>query len=210
MSVPAQLVAATGNRGKLVEMRRILSAVPIEILGLDSFPGHVQPEETGSTYLENARIKAVAAARFTGLACFADDSGLEVDALEGAPGLHSSRFDGGQGTVQSRNRKLLELMRDVPGPERTARFRALVVLVEPDGTGGVREHSFEGVLEGAIATEPSGFGGFGYDPLFLLPELETTVACIDPGRKDELSHRGRAMRQMVRFLMQRLAPAKVP
>jgi XTP/dITP diphosphohydrolase len=197
------LVAATLNPGKLAEMRRLLASVPVELVGLEGFAGYVAPDESGCTYLENARIKALHAARATGLGCFADDSGLEVDALGGAPGIRSARFDGDRGTPASRNAKLLALLGDVPEELRTARFRAVVVLVEPGP--GFREHVFSGVLEGRIAAEPSGEGGFGYDPIFVVPSLGVTVASLPPELKDALSHRGQAVRAMAEHLTGRSA-----
>jgi XTP/dITP diphosphohydrolase len=198
-----RIVAATHNAGKLVEMRRLLAGLPLTLVGLDEYPDVVLPPETGSTYLENARMKALSVARATGLASFGDDSGLEVDALDGAPGVLSARFDGQSGTPKSRNRKLLGLLEGVPAERRAARFRAVVVLVEPGHGGSMVTHSFEGVFEGRIALEPSGEGGFGYDPVFLVPHLGLTVASLPPGTKDELSHRGQALRAMRAFLAAR-------
>jgi XTP/dITP diphosphohydrolase len=201
-----RIVAATHNAGKLVEMRRLLAGLPITLVGLDAYPGVVLPPETGSTYLENARLKALGASRATGLVSFGDDSGLEVDALDGAPGVMSARFDGRSGTPQSRNRKLLGLLEGVPAERRTARFRAVVVLVEPGPDGSMATHSFEGVFEGSIALEPAGEGGFGYDPVFLVPHLGVTVASLPARTKDELSHRGQALRAMRAFLAARGRP----
>jgi XTP/dITP diphosphohydrolase len=195
MAARARLVAATRNPAKLVEMRRLLAHLGCEIVGLDRFPGFAPPPETGASYIENARIKARAAFELTHEACFADDSGLEVDALGGEPGVLSARYDGPAGTPESRNAKLLARLEGVAGQMRTARFRAVVVLVEP-GARGPAEHAFEGVLEGRIATAPSGSGGFGYDPVFVVPSEGVTVASLPPGRKDELSHRGQALRAM--------------
>jgi XTP/dITP diphosphohydrolase len=200
-------VAATGNRGKLEEMRRLLASPSLDVVGLDAWPDYEPPEETGGSYLLNARIKALGAVRRTGLASFADDSGLEVDALDGAPGLRSARFDGAGGTPRSRNEKLLRLLDGVPAERRTARFRAVVVLLEPDDTGGHRESVFTGVLEGRIAERPSGEGGFGYDPVFEVPALGRTVASLPPERKDELSHRGQALRAMAAYLARRVGPS---
>jgi XTP/dITP diphosphohydrolase len=198
-----RIVAATRNAGKLVEMRRLLDGLSIELIGLEEYPDLVLPPETGETYLENARIKAVSTARATGLPAFGDDSGLEVDALGGAPGVLSARFDGEHGTAESRSRKLLALLEGVPDERRTARFRAVVALAEPTASGSIVEHSFEGVFEGRIAHEPSGAGGFGYDPVFLVPQLGLTVASLDSGGKDALSHRGQALGAMRAFLVAR-------
>lgn len=198
-----RIVAATRNAGKLVEMRRLLAGLPLELVGLDAYPDLVLPPETGSTYLENARMKALSTACTTGLASFGDDSGLEVDALDGAPGVMSARFDGEHGTPAGRNGKLLRLLEGVPEEQRSARFRAVVVLVEPGPDGSMVTHSFEGVFEGRIALEPAGDGGFGYDPVFLVPHLGLTVASLPPETKDGLSHRGQALRAMRAFLAAR-------
>lgn len=203
------ILAATLNPGKLEEMRRLLADLPLRVLGLDSLTGYQPPEETASSYLGNAFIKARHAALHSGLVCFADDSGLEVDALDGAPGLYSARFDGPSGTPESRNAKLLTLLESVPREKRTARFRAEVALVRPSGTAGCtfHEESFSGVLEGRVATEPTGSAGFGYDPVFWIPSENCTVACLSPLLKDRLSHRGQAMRKLARRLSQLLQPA---
>jgi XTP/dITP diphosphohydrolase len=208
MGSMGRLVAATHNPGKLAEMRRLLAPLPLEVIGLAQ--GRPPPPETGETYLENALIKARAAAAATGLACFADDSGLEVDALDGAPGVRSARFDGDAGTPESRNRHLLDLLEGVAPERRTARFRAVVALVLPAGSRGPSEHVFEGVFEGLIAPEASGEGGFGYDPVFLVPAFGVTVACLPARRKDELSHRGRALRAMAGYIRGRLEAGTWP
>jgi len=198
-----RIVAATRNAGKMVEMRRLLAGLPLELVGLDEYPDLVLPPETGATYHANARIKALGVTHATGLPSFGDDSGLEVDALGGAPGVLSARFDGEHGTPGSRNRKLLGLLEGVPDERRSARFRAVVVLAEPDPSGSIVEHHFEGVFEGRIALETAGEAGFGYDPVFLVPHLGLTVASLDPESKDELSHRGQALRAMRGFLLAR-------
>ncbi len=206
MGLESRILAATGNPAKLVEIRRIMAGLPFEVVGFDALDGYVAPVEDGGTYLENARIKATHAARFSGLTCFADDSGLEVDAIGGAPGILSARFDGDLGTPESRNCKLLSLLSHVPLQERGARFKAVVVLVVPDGAGGFEEHSFEGVLEGRIASRPSGRGGFGYDPVFEVPHLGLTVAEMSASDKDRISHRGQAIRAMAARLSKHFEP----
>jgi len=195
-----RIFAATANPGKLAEMRRILAGGPFEIVGMDGIEGWEPPEETGQSYRENARLKALAGVRLVRQPCFADDSGLEVDALGGEPAIRSARFGG---TADERNRKLLTMLAGVPHGLRSARFRAVVVLLVPDGRG-LEEHCFEGVLEGSIADEPSGSSGFGYDPVFLVPGLGLTVASLPPGLKDEVSHRGQALRAMAEFLRLRM------
>ena len=180
-----RLLIATGNRGKLEEFRALL---PLEMdlltlhdVGLDS------PPETGTTFAENARLKARAAATQSGLLAIADDSGLEVDALDGAPGLYSARYAGEPGDDEANRKKLLAALAGVPFARRRARFRCAVVVATPDG----REAVAEGVCEGAIAFEPAGSNGFGYDPLFMLPDGRT-MAQLSPEEKNAISHRARA------------------
>jgi len=192
------LALASNNPHKAVELGRIFR--DHEIVTAPDLGLAFSHEETGRTYLENALGKARHAAVHTQLPCFADDSGLEVDALDGAPGLYSARFDGAHGTPESRNAKLLRLLSGVPWSRRTARFRAVVAFVRPRPGGRLEEETFSGVLEGVIATEPGGEGGFGYDPVFWVPSLGCTVACLDARSKDRVSHRGQAMRQLARHL----------
>ncbi|PYN02664.1 MAG: non-canonical purine NTP pyrophosphatase, RdgB/HAM1 family [Candidatus Rokuibacteriota bacterium] len=148
------------------------------------------PPETGATYVENALIKARAAHRLTGQAALADDSGLEVDALGGAPGLHSARFGGPGLDDAGRVALLLERLRAVPREQRTARFRCVIALVDEAG----RERTVEGVAEGAIATAPRGDGGFGYDPVFFYPPLGRTFGELSDHEKERVSHRALAAR----------------
>lgn len=159
-------------------------------------PGATLPPETGATYAENALIKARAAARLTGALCLGDDSGLEVDALGGAPGLFSARYGGPGLDDAGRCARLLEALRDVPDAARTARFRCVVAVVDP----GRAERVVEGVAEGRIARAPSGAGGFGYDPIFVFPPLGRTFAELTDAEKSGVSHRGRALREARRVL----------
>jgi XTP/dITP diphosphohydrolase len=159
-------------------------------------PGASLPEETGATYRDNAILKARAAARLTGSPAVADDSGLEVDALGGAPGLLSARYGGPGLDDAGRCARLLAELRDVPEARRTARFRCVLALVEPGG----REQVVEGVAEGRIAEAPRGRGGFGYDPVFYYPPLGRTFAELTDAEKAEVSHRGRAARALRRLL----------
>lgn len=191
-----KLVLATRNRGKVEEIRELLSGLGIEILSLEDFPDVPEVLEDGKTFEENARKKAEVAARCTGLPALADDSGLEVDALNGAPGVRSARFAGDDATYAENNAALLRLMEGVLPEKRTARFRCILALAFPDGT--VR--TMEGACEGRIAEESKGDHGFGYDPLFFVPELGKTFAQISRTEKGKISHRGRALRRLKQAL----------
>jgi len=190
------LVVATRNPGKLREIQRILQDLPLEVRSIQAYP-HLEPvAEDAPTYEGNAVRKAVAAARATGEVALADDSGLEIDALGGWPGVHSARFLGEEATDADRNTEVLRRLEGVPLERRTARYRAVIAVALPDG----RVETFEGTCEGIIALEPRGGGGFGYDPIFYLPELGRTVAELAPEEKDRLSHRGKALAQARAFL----------
>jgi XTP/dITP diphosphohydrolase len=184
------LVVATLNRAKGRELVALLGPVPWTVRLLADVPGASLPEETGATYRDNALAKARAAVRLTGAAALGDDSGLEVDALDGAPGLRSARFGGPGLDDAGRTALLLARLREVPPPRRTARFRCVIALVWPDD----REQVVEGVAEGVIAEAPRGAGGFGYDPVFLYPILGRTFGELDDAEKARVSHRGRAVR----------------
>lgn len=181
-----KLVIATRNAGKAREMAEALAGIPYKIVSLADYPDAPDIDETGSTFVENAVLKATAYARFTGELTLADDSGLEVDALDGAPGVLSSRF---APTDPERNSKLLDLMRDVPDDKRTARFRCVIAIAQPDG--GVQTR--EGTVEGIIAREPKGTNGFGYDPIFHVPTLGKHMAELTSAEKNAISHRGQAL-----------------
>ncbi|MCX7798959.1 MAG: RdgB/HAM1 family non-canonical purine NTP pyrophosphatase [Fimbriimonadales bacterium] len=189
-----RLVIATHNLKKGGEMRTILSrSFPgLEVLTLEDFPGAPEPEETGSTYRENAILKARSACDHTGEWSVADDAGLEIDALNGAPGLYSKRFAGEETPFPEKMRRILEQLCDVPEERRTARFRVWVALAGPDGT----LEAVEGVREGRIACEPAGEGGFGYDPIFFLPDLGCTMAQLTADQKHATSHRGMALAKL--------------
>ncbi len=187
-----RFVLASHNKKKIAEMRAILERFRIDIIGLDDFPGAPEPEETGATFEENARIKALSALEFTGLPAIADDSGLVVDALDGRPGVYSSRFAGPDADDAANNRLLLASLADTPPEARTARFVCVVALAMPDR--GVR--LFRGETEGTILTSPEGAGGFGYDPLFLSRELGQSFGRAEPAAKNRVSHRARALEQL--------------
>ncbi|HQE98346.1 MAG: RdgB/HAM1 family non-canonical purine NTP pyrophosphatase [Chloroflexi bacterium] len=193
---PLRLVLATHNHGKRREWQALLEGLPVTLVLPDELGLSELVEETGRTYLENALLKARTLAAASGLPALADDSGLEVEALEGAPGLHSARYILGGDEV--RYRALLRALEGVPPERRGARFRCVAALVLPDG----REFHTEGVCEGVIQTAPSGEGGFGYDPVFFLPEQGCTMAELSFEAKNRISHRARAAQAMRRVLEQ--------
>lgn len=185
-----RLVLATGNRGKIEELRAFLGGLPVEVMGYADFPGIVPADEDGTTFAENALKKARAVCAQTGLPALADDSGLEVDALGGRPGVLSARYAGPEADDAANNARLLAEMALVPPGRRSARYRVVLALVLPDG----REFTCEGVSEGEILAAPRGSGGFGYDPVFYVPELDKTFAELSPAERRERSHRFRALR----------------
>lgn len=200
-----RLVIATHNAKKGGEMRTILSRrfPDLEILTLADYADAPEPEETGLTYAENASIKSESAVRVTGEWCIADDAGLEIDALGGEPGLYSKRFGGEETPFSEKMRRILELMRDVPQEKRTARFRCCVALSSPADTAEaakVETRTFEATCEGRIAWEQRGSGGFGYDPIFFLPELGRNMAELTPDEKHAVSHRGKVLRMLADWL----------
>ncbi len=197
--MPSTIVLATRNAHKIRELSRICAGWPtdltsIEDLGAASFP---DVEETGDTYLDNAVLKARAVAEALDLPALADDSGIEVDALGGRPGVRSARFAGPDATDADNLRELLRAIRGVPRGGRTARYRCLAVLSLPDGTA---MHA-EGVCEGTLTATPRGENGFGYDPAFIPEGWETTMAELTDAEKDRISHRGRAFRSLMATLM---------
>lgn len=188
-----RLVVASANPGKLREFRLLLAGLPFELTSLAELE-LPSPEESGSSFLENATLKARHAAALSGFAAVADDSGLEVDALGGAPGLFSARYAGAGADDQANNGKLLRELEGLPLERRGARYRCALVFVSAAEDPAPR--SALGVWEGFILDAPRGRGGFGYDPYFWLPELKLTAAELDPDVKNRLSHRGTAMRQL--------------
>ncbi len=189
------LVLATQNPGKARELQALLADAPFEVRALADFPGATLPAETADTYRGNALLKARAAARLTKGWGLGDDSGLEVDALGGAPGVQSARYGNPGLDDAGRVALLLEALAAVPPEQRTARFRCVIAVVEPGG----REHVAEGVVEGVIAAAPRGTGGFGYDPVFFYPPLGLTLAELPPEEKLRVDHRGRAVRAIGPF-----------
>jgi len=208
----SRLVVATGNPGKLREFRALLAGLPFQLQSLADL-GLKSPEETGATFLANATLKArhaaalVAAADPGGLsaAVLADDSGLEVDALRGAPGVYSARYAGAGASDRENNAKLVAALADIPFEERRARYRCALVLVR--SAADAQPLVAEGVWEGYILNAPKGAGGFGYDPYFWLPDLGLSAAELDPARKNRISHRGMAIRMLRDELAARDWPA---
>jgi XTP/dITP diphosphohydrolase len=192
-----KLVVATRNAGKLKEIRRLLESSGIEVLGMESFAGLPEVVEDGDTFRANAEKKARAVAQWTGCLSLADDSGLEVAALGGLPGVHSAYYAGPEANDTANNAKLLQALAEVAAPRRAA-FVCTMALCEPTGPC----QFFLGRLEGEILAEPRGAGGFGYDPLFLVPDFGKTLAELPLAEKNGISHRGRALRQVVDFLSQ--------
>ncbi len=190
------IVVATGNRGKLAEIRAILANLPVEVLSAAEALGEALPNinEDGDTFEANALIKARAVATASMMLTLADDSGLEVDALGGRPGVRSRRFAGEGATDAENNAELLRRMDEVEDADRTARFRAAIAVVDPWADG--EETVVAGSCEGLIARKPSGTGGFGYDPLFIVEGTARTMAELDEADKNEISHRGRALREL--------------
>lgn len=191
-AMPSRLVIATHNRKKAGEMLTILGErfPGLELRSLADYPGAPEPEETGTTYAENAAIKAESAAAVTGEWCLADDAGLEIDAMDGAPGLYSKRFGGEDLPFPEKIAMILDRLKGVPPEDRGARFRCCVSLAHP----GEETRVLEAICEGRIADAPSGNGGFGYDPIFFLPELGRTMADLTATEKHAISHRGKVLR----------------
>jgi len=185
-----RLVIATLNRAKGRELHALLGDLPWEVSLLADTPGATLPEETGTTYADNALIKARAGMRTTGATAVGDDSGIEVDALEGGPGLYSARWGGHGLDDAGRNALMLERLRGVPAERRTARYRCVIAIVDPDGRFSV----VQGTCEGVIAEAPRGTGGFGYDPIFFFPPIGATFGEVAGAVKHQVSHRGIAAR----------------
>ncbi len=191
-----KLVLASRNPGKLRELKALLEPLDIEVVSLEEYPGIPEVVEDGLTFTENAVKKARAVAAATGQVALADDSGLEVDYLNGAPGVFSARFAGEDRDDRANNEKLLHLLAGVPWEKRTARFRCVVAVAFPGGA----VYTAEGVCEGMIADEPRGEKGFGYDPLFFVPAFGKTFAQLEPAEKNKISHRAKALRKARKIL----------
>jgi XTP/dITP diphosphohydrolase len=191
-----KLLIATHNQGKVREYRELLADLPVEVTFLDELGITAEVEETGESFAENAVLKALGYAEMTGLWTWADDSGLEVDALNGEPGVYSARY-GGLPDDQTRYTYLLERLADVPAGQRAARFRCVVALALPDGDA----FTASGAIEGSIVTAPRGGNGFGYDPIFQIEWSDLTMAELSPELKNSISHRAKAARSARRILM---------
>ena len=185
-----EVVIASRNKGKIAEILQIFADVPFRMRTLADFPDAPDVEETGKTFAENARLKAVAIAKHSKLWALADDSGIEIDALGGRPGIHSARYAGGDG---ANNEKVLRELEEITDGKRTARFRAAMVVADPQG---VILAESEGSVEGLITRELRGSAGFGYDPLFLVPEFGQTMAELGLEIKNRISHRAQALRRL--------------
>jgi XTP/dITP diphosphohydrolase len=191
-----KLIIATHNIDKEKELRSVLDDCPVEVISLEQFPEIGDIEETGSTLYENAKLKADTVNRITNLPCLGDDTGLEVDALGGAPGVYSARYAGDKVSYEDNLMKLLSELRSTPSEKRTARFRTIIFY-----TDGERELYTQGEIQGIITKSPRGSNGFGYDPVFYIPELKKTMAELTSAEKNKLSHRGQAMGKFRKLLL---------
>ena len=191
-----QLLVATRNPGKAREFRQLLNGIPFDVTSLEQAGIATEVEETGSTFEENACIKARAYASLSDLLTLADDSGLEVDALGGGPGVRSARYGGPDVSDEGRVELLLENLKDVPWEDRGGRFRCVIAIAWPSG----EVRTVTGVVEGVIQNEPKGTNGFGYDPVFYLPHLDRTTAELSLEEKNGLSHRAQAARKAMELL----------
>ena len=190
------VIIASGNKGKLKEFQELMKDLPVEVRSLADYPEIGDIEENGTTFAENAYIKAKAVYDATGCITIADDSGLEVDALDGAPGIFSARYAGEEKDDAANNAKLLQALENVPDTARGAQFHCAIVAIAADG----RRFDAEGIVRGEILRAPRGDNGFGYDPLFYVPEFGRTTAELTMDEKNAISHRGKAVRQIVAIL----------
>lgn len=191
-----RMIFATGNENKMVEIREILGDLPLEILSMKQAGIRADIEENGTSFEENALIKAREVCRLAGEMVLADDSGLEIDYLNGEPGIYSARYMGENTSYRVKNKNLMERLEGVLNEKRTARFVCAIAAVFPDG----KELVVRGTVEGIIGYEERGENGFGYDPIFYLPERGLTTAELPPEEKNSISHRGNAMRKMKELL----------
>ena len=192
-----KIVFATTNEGKVKEIKEILGDFPIEVVSMKEMGITADIEENGATFEENSLIKARALVKLTGLPALADDSGLEVDYLNGEPGIYSARYLGRDTDYDYKNKYIIDKLSGAKGEERSARFVCVISLVLPDG----REFVERGVVEGLIGYEQKGENGFGYDPIFYLPEYGKTSAELPPEEKNRISHRGKALTAMKKLIV---------
>jgi XTP/dITP diphosphohydrolase len=195
-----RVVLASGNSGKLRELGSLLAPFGFDLMAQSTL-GVETPPETGTTFADNALLKARHAAAITNLPALADDSGIEVDALGGRPGIYSARYAGEDASDQANLSKMLDELRDVPAPQRTARYQCVIAFVT--GTSDPEPILASGTWEGMLISAPRGLGGFGYDPIFVPRGFDRTAAELDPGEKNSLSHRGQALRALVTQLQHR-------
>ena len=195
-----RIIFATGNEGKMKEIREILAELPVEVLSMKEAGIQADIVEDGKTFEENAVIKAKAIAELSGEIVMADDSGLEIDYLNGEPGIYSARYMGEDTSYRIKNNHLIQRLEGVPEEKRTARFVCAIAAAFPDKT----VWTTEGVVEGIIGYEEKGENGFGYDPIFYLPEYPCTTAQLTEEKKNEISHRGKALRKMAEKLKERV------
>ncbi len=192
-----RVVLASSNKHKLMEIKAILNDFEYDLVALDEIDlGDLEIEETGTTFEENAFIKAKTVADLTGEITLADDSGLEVDALDGAPGVYSARYAGEPSNDVKNNKRLIGALEGIPTSERTARFVSMIVMLFPNGD----KLEAKGTLEGVIGHSPAGHNGFGYDPLFIVPDLNRCLAELSAEEKNEISHRANALMQLKELL----------
>lgn len=191
-----RLIFATGNQGKLKEIREIMADLGLQVVSMKEAGADAEIEENGTTFEENAVIKAKTIGKLTGELTLADDSGLEIDYLNGEPGVYSARYMGEDTSYRIKNASLIKRLEGVPMEQRTARFVCVIAAAFPDG----RVETARGVIEGVIGYEERGENGFGYDPIFYVPELGLSTAELSPEQKNEVSHRGKALRLMKEIL----------
>ena len=191
-----KIVLATHNHDKEIELQHSLRGLDVDICSLSEYPDIGEIQETGTTLLENSLLKAHTVHDRTGLPAIADDTGLEIDALDGAPGVYSARFAGLNATYEDNVNKLLSVMEDVPDDMRSARFRTVISFVDE-----IQELWTEGFIEGRITEDPRGNMGFGYDPVFYVPRLEKTFAELSTDEKNKISHRGIALQKLRKILV---------
>ncbi|HJC62851.1 MAG TPA: XTP/dITP diphosphatase [Candidatus Blautia merdavium] len=191
-----RLIFATGNKDKMKEIREILGSLPVEILSMKEAGIQAEIEEDGKSFEENALIKARAVCRLAGEMVLADDSGLEIDYLNGEPGIYSARYMGEDTSYRIKNQNLMDRLSGVPDEKRTARFVCAIAAAFPDG----REYVVRGTIEGRIGYEERGENGFGYDPIFYLPDRDVSTAQLSREEKNSISHRGNALKKMKELL----------
>lgn len=194
-----KIIFATGNEGKMKEIREILADLPVEVLSMKEAGIQVDIAEDGTTFEENAMIKARTVSQLCGEIVLADDSGLEIDYLNGEPGVYSARYMGEDTSYRIKNQNLIDRLEGVPDEKRTARFVCVIAAAFPDGS----VCTTEGTIEGIIGYKEEGENGFGYDPIFYLPQYQKTTAQLSPDEKNQISHRGKALKEMKQELIRK-------